>query len=32
LDISEEAKNRLIALKPNTYVGLAQNLAERFGE
>ena len=32
LDISEEAKNRLIALKPNTYVGLAQNLSERFGE
>ncbi|MEY4648536.1 MAG: hypothetical protein RL009_952 [Actinomycetota bacterium] len=32
LDISDEAKNRLIALKPNTYVGLAQNLAERFGE
>ncbi len=32
LDISDEAKNRLIALRPNTYVGLAQNLAERFGE
>ncbi len=32
LDISDEAKNRLIALKPNTYVGLAQNLADRFGE
>ena len=32
LDISDDAKNRLIALRPNTYVGLAQNLAERFGE
>jgi hypothetical protein len=25
-------KARLIALKPNTYTGLAQDLAERFGE
>ena len=32
LDISDDAKNRLIALRPNTYVGLAQDLAERFGE
>jgi len=32
LDISDDAKNRLIALRPNTYVGLAKNLAERFGE
>jgi adenylosuccinate lyase len=32
LDISDEAKNRLIALRPNTYTGLAQELAERFGE
>ena len=32
LDISEEAKNRLIVLRPNTYTGLAQELAERFGE
>ncbi len=32
LDISDDAKNRLITLRPNTYVGLAQDLAERFGE
>ena len=32
LDISEEAKNRLIVLRPSTYTGLAQELAERFGE
>ena len=32
LDISDEAKNRLIVLRPNTYTGLAQELAERFGE
>lgn len=32
LDISQEAKDRLIALRPNTYTGLAQDLAERFGE
>jgi adenylosuccinate lyase len=32
LDISDDAKNRLIALKPSTYTGLARELAERFGE
>jgi len=32
LDLSDEVKARLIALKPNTYTGLAQDLAERFGE
>lgn len=32
LDLSDEVKARLIALKPNTYTGLAQALAERFGE
>jgi adenylosuccinate lyase len=32
LDISDEAKNRLIVLRPSTYTGLAQELAERFGE
>jgi hypothetical protein len=30
--LSDEVKARLIALKPNTYTGLAQALAERFGE
>jgi adenylosuccinate lyase len=32
LDISDAAKNRLIVLRPSTYTGLAQELAERFGE
>ena len=32
LDLTDEVKARLIALKPNTYTGLAQSLAERFGE
>jgi adenylosuccinate lyase len=32
LDISAEAKDRLIALRPTTYTGLASELAERFGE
>jgi adenylosuccinate lyase len=32
LDISTEAKDRLIALRPATYTGLASELAERFGE
>ena len=32
LDISSEAKDRLIALRPSTYTGLASELAERFGE
>jgi adenylosuccinate lyase len=32
LDLGDEVKARLIALKPNTYTGLAQALAERFGE
>jgi adenylosuccinate lyase len=32
LDISAEAKDRLIALRPATYTGLASELAERFGE
>jgi adenylosuccinate lyase len=32
LDISAEAKDRLIALRPSTYTGLASELAERFGE
>jgi adenylosuccinate lyase len=32
LDLSDVVKARLIALKPNTYTGLAQALAERFGE
>ena len=31
LDISQEAKDRLIALRPNTYTGLAAELAKRFG-
>ena len=31
LDISQEAKERLIALRPNTYTGLAAELATRFG-
>ncbi len=31
LDISQEAKDRLIALRPNTYTGLASELATRFG-
>ena len=31
LDISQEAKDRLIALRPNTYTGLAAELARRFG-
>ncbi len=31
LDISQEAKDRLIALRPNTYTGLAAELATRFG-
>jgi len=32
LDISTEAKDRLVALRPSTYTGLASELAERFGE
>jgi adenylosuccinate lyase len=32
LDISTEAKDRLIALRPATYTGLASELAGRFGE
>jgi len=31
LDISQEAKDRLIALRPNSYTGLAAELAKRFG-
>ena len=31
LDISQEAKDRLIALRPNTYTVLAAELARRFG-
>ena len=31
LDISQEAKDRLIVLRPNTYTGLAAELATRFG-
>jgi len=31
LDISQEAKDRLIALRPNSYTGLAAELARRFG-
>ncbi|MEY4554853.1 MAG: hypothetical protein RL197_1280 [Actinomycetota bacterium] len=30
LDISQEAKQRLIALRPNTYTGLAAELTKRF--
>ena len=32
LDISADAKDRLIALRPSTYTGVASELAERFGE
>ena len=32
LDISAEAKDRLITLRPTNYTGLASELAERFGE
>ena len=31
LDISQESKDRLIALRPNSYTGLAAELAKRFG-
>ncbi len=31
LDISQEAKDRLIALRPNSYTGLAAELVKRFG-
>ena len=30
LDISDEAKQRLIALRPNNYVGLAAELAKNY--
>jgi adenylosuccinate lyase len=32
LDLVDEVKTRLLALRPNTYTGLAQDLAQRFGE
>ena len=32
LDISQEAKDRLIALRPGDYTGLAAELAKRFGQ
>ena len=32
LDISDEAKARLIALRPTNYTGLAAELAQRFGD